>query len=72
MKTEMDILNMDERQRLAWFRANRVILLTVGMVWLGMIAWEILHHRTPLFMIVMIPIIAAMRFGLYRYFLRMQ
>ena len=70
MKSEMDLLKMDERQRLAWFRANRVLLLTVGGVWLGMIAWELAHDRTPIFLIVMVPLFALLRFGLYRFFLR--
>ncbi len=70
MKSEMDLMKMDERQRQAWFRANRILFMTVGVVWLGMIGWELAHGETPLFLIVMVPLFAALRFVLYRSFLR--
>ena len=47
MRTEMDLLNMDERQRLHWLKANRATLMTVGVVWLLAIGWEFLEGRTP-------------------------
>lgn len=70
MKTEMDFLKMDERQRLSWLRANRVTLMLVGVVWLCMIGWELLQHRTPWFMIIAVPVLALTRFALYKYFIR--
>lgn len=70
MKTEMDALNMDERQRLHWLQANRATLFAVGATWVGMIGWELLHQRTPLFLIVMVPVFALLRFGLYRHYSR--
>ena len=70
MKTEMDVLDLDERQREAWLNANRATLMIVGLVWLGMIGWESAHGRAPWFMIAMVPIIALLRWGLYRRYLR--
>ena len=68
MKSEMDLMRMDERQRLHWFRANRATLMVVGVVWLLMIAFELSEQRTPGFLIVMVPIFAGIRFGFFYYF----
>jgi hypothetical protein len=70
MRSEMDIMRMDERQRLHWLEANRATLMVVGVVWLLMIAFELLEGRTPGFLIVMVPTIAAVRFGFYYYYAR--
>ena len=70
MKSEMDLMRMDERQRLHWFRANRATLMVVGVVWLLMIAFELYEGRTPGFLIVMVPIFASIRFGFYYYHAR--
>jgi hypothetical protein len=70
MKTEMDLLNMNQKQRLSWLRANRGTLFAVGICWIGMIAWEVLQNRTPLFLIIMVPVFAIVRLGLYRYYTR--
>lgn len=70
MGTEMDVMGMDERQRSAWLRANRVTLMLVGLTWLGMIAWEFAHARFPVFLIVMVPVFALVRALAYRYFQR--
>ena len=72
MKSEMDVLNMDERQRLAWLRANRITLICVGIVWIGIITWEFLQQRTPYFMIVMVPVFAIIRYVSYLKFVRMK
>jgi hypothetical protein len=64
----MDIMKMDERQRLAWFMANRGTLLTVGAVWIGMIGWELTHGRMPSFLLIMVPVFALLRAGLYRWY----
>jgi len=32
--------------------------------------WELLHQRTPVFMLVMVPVLAVLRLVLYRYYLR--
>ena len=69
MKTEMDVLDLDERQREAWLKANRATLMIVGLVWLGMIVWESDHGRTPWFLIAMVPVIALLRWGFYRRYL---
>jgi hypothetical protein len=66
MKNEMDLMNMDERQRLAWFMANRGTVIAVGAVWIGMIGWELSHGRVPTFMLIMVPVFALFRAGLYR------
>jgi hypothetical protein len=68
----MDVMGMDERQRLAWIQANRATLMAVGITWLGMIVWELTHHRTPVFMIVMVPVFALLRFAFYRYYSRLS
>ena len=69
MKSEMDVLSMDERQRLSWLRANRVTLMFVGLVWLGLIAWELSSGKTPWFLIAMVPVFGLFRFATYKYFL---
>jgi len=72
MKTEMDAMGMDERQRNAWLQANRLTLMLVGVTWLGMIAWELFHQRTPLFLIAMVPVFAVLRFGLFFVYARIR
>jgi len=66
MPSEMDALQMDERRRLAWLLANRATLMIVGLVWLGLIGWDLVHGRTPWFLIVMVPVFAGLRALLYR------
>ena len=70
MKTEMDVLGLDERQRMAWLKANRATLIAVGLLWLGLIFWDLSRGRQPWFMIAMVPVIAAVRWGFYRYYIR--
>ncbi len=70
MPSEMDVMNMDERQRYSWLLANRLTLILVGTTWLGMIAWELSNGRTPVFLISMIPTFALVRFFSYRHFQR--
>jgi hypothetical protein len=70
MKNEMDALRMDERQRIAWLLANRGTVLAVGATWIGMIVWEITQGRVPVFLVVMVPVFALVRFGLYLYYSR--
>jgi len=70
MRTEMDVLGMDERQRLHWLEANRSTLMLVGVVWLLMIAFELTEGRRPGFLIAMVPIFAGLRFGFYYYYAR--
>jgi len=71
MTTEMDVMRMDERQREAWLRANRLTLILVGLVWLGMIGWDIAHRTTPWFLILMVPVFGIFRFASYRTYLRL-
>lgn len=68
MRNEMDLMNMDERQRLAWFMANRATLIAVGAVWIGMIGWELTHGRVPTFLLIMVPVFALLRAGLYFFY----
>lgn len=70
MKSEMDLMRMDERQRFHWLRANRSTLMFVGVVWLLMIAFELSEGRTPGFLIVMVPVVAGVRLGFYLYYAR--
>jgi hypothetical protein len=70
MKNEMDALRLDERQRTAWLMANRGTVMVVGMTWLGMIAWELIQGRMPLFLIVMVPVFALLRFALFLHYSR--
>ncbi len=70
MKTEMDALRMDERQRLAWLRANRATLLAIAVAWFGMIVWDLVHDRVPLFLLVMVPVFALVRLAFYLYYAR--
>jgi hypothetical protein len=66
----MDVLRMDERQRFAWLRANRATLVIVGITWVAMILWELLQHRMPVFLIVMVPLFAALRLVFYLHYAR--
>lgn len=70
MRTEMDVMRLDERQRLNWLLANRATLMTVGVVWLLMIAFEFSEGRAPWFLVAMVPVFAGLRLGLYFYFAR--
>jgi fatty acid desaturase len=71
MPNEMDVLRMDERQRDSWLRANPSTLMLVGLVWLGMIGWELTHHTTPWFLILMVPVFGILRFASYRSYQRL-
>lgn len=71
MKNEMDVLKMDERQRLYWLLANRATLMIVGLVWIGMIAYETAQrHVIPYFLIIMVPVFGWIRFMVYKYYAR--
>ena len=70
MKTEMDVMHMDERQRMHWLEANRATLMTVGIVWLAMIGFEFSQGETPGFLIVMVPVFAGLRLAFYYFFAR--
>jgi hypothetical protein len=70
MKSEMSLLGLDERRRLAWLMANRGTLILVGLTWIGMIVWELLQSRVPAFQLLMVPVFALVRFGLYLYHAR--
>lgn len=68
MTTEMDLLRMDERQRLAWLMANRGTLIVVGLAWIGLIVRELAQGRMPLLLIVLVPVFAAIRGVLFFYY----
>jgi len=70
MRTEMDIMRMDERQRLHWLKANRATLMTVGVAWLLWIGWELLEGRKPWSLIAMVPIVAAVRLVYFWFYAR--
>ena len=71
MKTEMDAMRMDERQRLCWLMANRATLMIVGLVWIGMIVFESLSdNRIPYFLIIMVPVFGLIRFLAYKMYAR--
>lgn len=72
MPNEMDVMQMDERQRKAWLLANRATLFIVGIVWIGMIVWEIAHRRVPQFLAVMVPAFALIRFAFYRRYITVR
>lgn len=64
-------MNMDERQKLYWLMANRVTLMIVGLVWIGMIVYEAAQNRDiPYFLIILVPIFALMRLAAYKYYAR--
>jgi hypothetical protein len=72
MKNEMDVLRMDERQRICWLLANRTTLIAVGLVWIGMIIAQAWQGRVAYFMIAMVPVFGLFRLMLYRYYARTQ
>jgi len=70
MKSEMDAMKMDERQRFCWYRANRALIFFIFIVWIFMIVSEFYNGRIPYFLLVMIPVFAAVRFIFYKVFAR--
>jgi hypothetical protein len=67
----MDVMRLDERQRVAWLLANRMTLMAVGLTWLGMIGWEAAGRSLSLvFLIAMVPAFALLRAGSYLYYTR--
>ncbi len=70
MRSEMEMMKMDERQRTAWLLANRATLMVTGILWLGVIALELARGRTPVVMIALVPVIALIRFVFYRIYVR--
>lgn len=71
MKNEMDVLKMDERQKLYWLMANRATLMVVGLVWIGMIIYEAVNHQIiPYFLIIMVPVFGLIRLMVYKYYAR--
>jgi len=67
-KNEMDILRMSESERICWLMANRLTLIVVGVIWIGMILNQVKEGTIPLFMIVMVPVFALFRLAVYRYY----
>lgn len=70
MRSEMDVMRMDERQRLHWLKANRATLMTVGVVWLLWIGFELLEGRTPWSLVSVVPVVAAVRLVFYWFYAR--
>lgn len=68
MTNEMNLMNMDERQRLAWFMANRGTLIAVGAAWIAMIGWHLSHGQVPTFLLIMVPVFALLRGALYFFY----
>ena len=69
MKSEMDAMGMDERQRLSWYKANRALIFFIFVVWVFMIASEFYNGRIPYFLLVMVPVFAIARFIFYKIFM---
>ncbi|MFH1687949.1 MAG: hypothetical protein ABIE70_10585 [bacterium] len=70
MKSEMDAMNMDERQRYCWLLANRATIPFIFAGWLAVIVWELSEGNTPWFMIGMIPVLALIRLIWYKFYVR--
>ncbi len=70
MRTEMDFMRMDEHQSICWLKANRILIFVIGAVWLGIIGWELWQNGMPVFMIVMVPVLALTRLVIYKFYLR--
>jgi len=69
VKSEMDAMAMDERQRFAWYRANRAALMLAGLLWIGLIVRDLLAGGRPWFLIAMVPVVALVRLICYRWYL---
>lgn len=65
MKDRIGNQQRNEHRHLAWLRANRATLIVVGLCWLGMIGWELVQHRTPVFLIAMVPVFALVRLAFF-------
>ncbi len=61
----MDLLKMTEARRLAWLKANRITLIIVGVVWIGMIGWYWAKYGPPWFLIACVPVFALFRLCAY-------
>lgn len=70
MKTEMDALRMSEEERRWWLEANRVTLMVVGLVWLGMVGYRLWQGEAAGFLIAMVPAFAMVRLLAYQHFKR--
>jgi len=68
MKNEMDLMKMTGEKRLCWLLADRVILMTVGAVWLFIILWQVLFGGYWLFFALMVPVFALFRLIAYRHY----
>jgi hypothetical protein len=44
--------------------------MIVGLIWIGMIVWELAHRRVPYFLVAMVPAFALVRFAFYRRYIR--
>jgi F0F1-type ATP synthase assembly protein I len=51
-------------------RRNSSDELLVGLVWLGMIGWQLGHGTTPWFLIVMVPVVGVFRYLTYLHYQR--
>ncbi|UCE23998.1 MAG: hypothetical protein JSU74_11975 [Candidatus Zixiibacteriota bacterium] len=65
MKSEMDLLGMNSHDRLHWLKANRITLMAVGLVWIGMIVQRVLTGSIPWFLIAMVFVFAGLRLVSY-------
>lgn len=63
---EMDLMSFDERQKLNWLRANRFTLILTGILWCGYVLWQFLEGHKPYLLLAAIPVIAAIRFIVYK------
>jgi hypothetical protein len=70
MKDEMDLLKMSAPDRICWLRANRITLMIVGLIWIGMILHQLFSGTVPWFLIAMVPVFALTRLGMYAYYKR--
>lgn len=70
MKDEMDILKMSAPDRICRLRANRITLMIVGLIWIGMILHQLFSGTVPGFLIAMVPVFALIRLGMYAYYKR--
>ena len=61
---------MTDRQRWSWLLANRLTLMLVGLVWLGMIFERLARADTPWFLIAMVPAFALFRLAAYLHYRR--
>jgi hypothetical protein len=70
MKNKPDAMRIDSRRRNALLLANRVMLVIIGIVWIGMVVYRLAVGEYWKFLVSAVPMIALVWHGTYLVFKR--